>query len=177
MLYLILICIFSMIFSSCASAIKNVENNIFQYAIEKNRLLPKQADYSMSIEEVLEAKGLNEKDIEQEDEKNSRIINPIQINGLSENIKEVFYFYEGKLVTVLYAIVIEKSKFEEVCKRLDKQAEDFLSSDMKTTIGKIQNEELVIWEDNDGNTVVVSFPTTNDTETRVVRLELHSSRS
>lgn len=138
-------------------------DNIFKYAVKMEHSLfsPGRAEFLTSMEDVLLKTGLTEDCIEGDYGNGKRIVNHIRIEGLSDDILEIYGFEEDRLLTVSYYIPVSDSDYAEVCSMLQEQAYAYIPSDLLLTqkeavLGKNTG---IIWEDAEGNMVFLDSPT------------------
>lgn len=121
----------------------------------------------MSMEEVQKQKKIS-------DATSSRVTNHLKIKNLPADVTEIFSFSEDKLVMVEYGMLVDKDDFEELCKTLERQANEFIPQEflVETEI----EEETMVWQDTDGNRVLLSFPTSDQKNQETVVLQLQMKK-
>lgn len=174
-IFLVICCCLCLFLSACSPQSSKSDGNIFQYAIDLSgsTFSPKNVDFNMTIDEVLQATKTTEADIDKEQgEDNPRIIHTIAISGLSDSIREVFSFQDDKLVSVVYFITVSEAQLEKTLQTLDEQAA-VMPEDLLQTEGSIQEGKATRWEDAQKNYVILSYATTNTPDERVIMLGIH----
>lgn len=135
--------------------------NLFQYAlkIEDGIFSPRQADFFMSVEEVLQAAGLNEDAVfEKEDTKSIRT--DANIDGFPYDVQAVYDFNKGigdLLIRVRYLIVVDEAEAADVCNLLYEQAVSTMPEASGNTIEGIKDGTDVQWIDEQQNYVVLTI--------------------
>ena len=165
-------------FSACTSQIAQPAqetDTLFSYAIDTRAgiITPRNVKFNMAMSEVLQATGLSEDDIAGEAD-DPVIMHSIAIDGLSDNIREIFVFQDDKLVTIRYAVTVSEEDYEKTCQTLEDQA----STEMHTgwLVGKINSlaeNSQTLWEDTEKNYVSLSPAISSTPGERVILLEVH----
>lgn len=149
---------------------KNNYTNFFEYAVTlENKdwtYAPAQLEFGMTMEEVLQAEGLDETAILEDD---SEVVFVRKTLGkVSENIGQVeflkrFIVAESYgLVGTEYQLLVAESDFEEVCGMLYEQAVSYMPEDEQVSVAGIKDGKGVLWRSYDeGNNLkcCVSFST------------------
>lgn len=147
---------------------KNNYTNFFEYAVTlENKdwtYAPAQLEFGMTMEEVLQAEGLDETAILEDD---SEVVFVRKTLGkVSENIGQVeflkrFIVAESYgLVGTEYQLLVAESDFEEVCGMLYEQAVSYMPEDEQVSVAGIKDGKGVLWRSYDeGNNLkcCVSF--------------------
>lgn len=160
------------------ASVDKSDGGLFAYAVsvEDGSFSPKDVPFGASAEEVLEAKGLTEDALEDDFGENSkRIRNQISIEGLSDEITEIYQFEENRLITVMYVISVEQSEFEQSCELLQQQAAEHLPDELRLTAEaqRLEQNATIIWEDENQNTIYLSSPAADADGKRTIILSLH----
>lgn len=138
--------------------------NLFQHAleIEDGVFAPKEVDFFMSVDEVLQATGLNEDAVSEEDEDgNKRIITYVNIAGFSGDVMVIYGFsgHDGRLYTVQYVFKVDEAEAADVHNLLYEQAASTMPEASGNTIEGIKDGADVSWEDKEQNYVRLYFST------------------
>lgn len=154
--------------------------NLFVYAfsVEEGSCSPKETPFGATAEEVLEVKGLTADAVEDDLGANSkRIRNQIGIEGLSDEITEIYQFEENRLIKVMYVILVEQSEFEQSCELLQQQAAEHMPDELRLTAGdqRLEQNATIIWEDKNQNTMYLSSPTAEADGKETIILSLHAA--
>ena len=130
-----------LIFGLCACSEQESQkdqmyDNIYEYAIDLSDdfLTPRETDYGMSREAVLEIKGLGEDAILED----GRVLATISIEGLSDEIMEIFEFSENQLNGVQYFIYPKEDVFEDICEMLYQQAIEIMPNPFSASLEGIR---------------------------------------
>lgn len=149
--------------------------NLFEYAvtITDGIFSPANVEFLMSEKEVTKARPLNSSQISK-DEQKDRIISMVKIAGLSGEAKEIYNFEDDKLVSVMYLLPVEKSEQNAICNTLYEQALSRMpepdTANMEENIKNGKN--TVMWMDETGNSVSLSFPETKKGEPQAIILQI-----
>jgi len=151
---------FVLAFSGC-SALAEQKANFFEYAvkIEDGIFSPQKVDFGASVEEVLKANNLDETAYEEPYEApDGRIINRISFDGISEEILEVYYFYEGELFMVQYMCAVDQADHEALCSMLYDMAVEYMPEPFLAGNGyePLKEGNPLDWQDEEGNRVDIS---------------------
>jgi len=158
--------------------------NLFQYAVEMEDEVfsPKEVKFFMSIEEVLQAAGLNE-DAVSEWVGGKRILTNINIAGFPDDIMKIYTFsddIDNRLITVEYRITVDEAEAADLYNLLYEQAGSTMPVPIVNTIEGIKNGEEVAWEDKEQNYVRLTFAGTNPAgadNLEVIILSIHATRN
>ena len=156
--------------AACSSQSSQNNSNIFLYAVDfsHSTLSPGNVKFDMSMENVLQKTQLSEDDVDTTlGEAYPRIIHSISISSLSDDIQEIFSFQNDQLVSVEYAITVPESEFQTV-----ELLEDLLVGENQILEGKTTR-----WEDEQKNSLILSFPDTDTSEERVIFLGLYRTKA
>ncbi len=154
-------------------------DNIFTVAFSctDSVISPAKANFGTTMGEILESMNLTEADINTNLGENApRIIQTISIPGLSDQVMEVFNFYDDQLVSVEYMISLEDAAYETACQTLSEQSAVIPDELMLSAENGIASGQTTLWEDAEKNTLSVSFPNTGDSQPRVIMLSLSSAK-
>lgn len=173
--------LFCMPLLSCGERDASVDKSggdLFSYAVsvEDGSFWPKEVPFGASAEEVLEAKRFAEDAAEEDLGENSRrILNQISIEGLSDEITEIYQLEQNRLITVMYVISVEQSEFEQSCELLRQQAAEHLPDELRLTAEdqRLEQNATIIWEDENQNTIYLSSPAAVADGKRTIILSLH----
>ena len=160
--------------AACSSQSSQNNSNIFLYAVDfsHSTLSPGNVKFDMSMEDVLQKTQLSEDDVDTTlGEAYPRIIHSISISSLSDDIQEIFSFQNDQLVSVEYAITVPESEFQTVLQTLAHQAAELLE-DLLVGENQILEGKTTRWEDEQKNSLILSFPDTDTSEERVIFLGL-----
>ena len=145
--------------AACSSQSSQNNSNIFLYAVDfsHSTLSPGNVKFDMSMEDVLQKTQLSEDDVDTTlGEAYPRIIHSISISSLSDDIQEIFSFQNDQLVSVEYAIVVSEFQLQTV---------------------QILEGKTTRWEDEQKNSLILSFPDTDTSEERVIFLGLYRTKA
>lgn len=165
--------------AACSSQSSQNNSNIFLYAVDfsHSTLSPGNVKFDMSMEDVLQTTQLSEDDVDTTlGEAYPRIIHSISISGLSDDIREIFSFQNDQLVSVEYAITVPESEFQTILQTLAHQAAE-LPEDLLVGENQISDEKTTRWEDEQKNSLILSFPETDTSEERVIFLGLYRTKA
>lgn len=154
-------------------------DNIFTVAFSctDSVISPAKASFGTAMDEVLASMNLTEADLNTNlGEDAPRIIQTISVPGLSDQVMEVFSFYDDQLVSVEYMISLEDAAYETACQTLSEQSAVIPDELMLSAENGIASGETTLWEDAEKNTLSVSFPDTGDSQPRVIMLSLSSAK-
>ena len=98
------------------------------------------------------------------------------ISSLSDDIQEIFSFQNDQLVSVEYAITVPESEFQTVLQTLAHQAAELLE-DLLVGENQILEGKTTRWEDEQKNSLILSFPDTDTSEERVIFLGLYRTKA
>lgn len=154
--------------------------NLFTYAVtvEDGSFSPKDVPFGATAEKVLEVKGLTADAVEDDlEERSKRIRNQIGIEGLSDEITEIYQFEENRLITVMYVILVEQSEFEQCCELLQQQAAEHMPDELRLTAGdqRLEQNATIIWKDKNQNTIYLSSPIVDTDGKKTIILSLHAA--
>ena len=165
--------------AACSSQSSQNNSNIFLYAVDfsHSTLSPGNVKFDMSMEDVLQKTQLSEDDVDTTlGEAYPRIIHSISISSLSDDIQEIFSFQNDQLVSVEYAITVPESEFQTVLQTLAHQAAELLE-DLLVGENQILEGKTTRWEDEQKNSLILSFPDTDTSEERVIFLGLYRTKA
>ena len=165
--------------AACSSQSSQNNSNIFLYAVDfsHSTLSPGNVKFDMSMEDVLQKTQLSEDDVDTTlGEAYPRIIHSISISSLSDDIQENFSFQNHQLVSVEYAITVPESEFQTVLQTLAHQAAELLE-DLLVGENQILEGKTTRWEDEQKNSLILSFPDTDTSEERVIFLGLYRTKA
>lgn len=154
-------------------------DNIFTVAFSctDSVISPAKASFGTAMDKVLASMNLTEADLNtNQGEDAPRIIQTISIPGLSDQVMEVFNFYNDQLVSVEYMISLDDAAYETACQTLSEQSAVIPDELMLSAENGIASGETTLWEDAEKNTLSVSFPDTGDSQPRVIMLSLSSAK-
>ena len=158
--------------------------NLFQYAleIEDGVFAPKQVDFFMSIEEILQATGLNEDAVlEQDGIKTIRA--DANIDGFPYDVQAMYVFDEGignLLVTVRYLILVDKAETADIYNLLYEQAISTMPEVSGNTMEGIKDGIGVSWEDKIHNYVELSIGkaySSGDDDSIIINLSINVTQN
>ena len=143
------------------TADSSVTSNLFQYAIEieDGVFSPREVDFFMSTEEVLQATGLNEYTVFDKD--GGKLIRAnTNISGFSDNIIMDYVFDDAignLLVTIRYVFEVDEAEAADIYNLLYEQAVSVMPEASGNTIEGIKDGIDVSWEDKEQNYVRLWF--------------------
>ena len=147
-------------------------NNLVAYALEVNNdiLQPQGLEFGMTVEEVCKTRGLQIADLREDSENTTSLRRIITIEGLSDNVYEIFSFYNGKLISASYNAIVDETDFETLMATVMVQAEAFLPETMQKGDSR--------WTDSQGNWVSIgSGSTDEDSNKEVITLNISIPRT
>jgi len=138
------------------NSVKPKPDNLAEYAVavENNQLKPQGLEFLMTVEDVCKTKGLLESELRDIGRNTSQLICTIAIEGLSDEVYEVFTFYEGKLINVHYMAAINEADYEKLIALVAAQAKAILPEAMR--VGDH------FWIDSQGNQMSIGGSSTDD---------------
>lgn len=159
-------------------------SNLFQYAleIEDGVFSPREVDFFMSVEEVLQATGLNEDTVIERE--NGKVIRTnINIPGFPYDTQVSYGFADNTgepLMSISYHIIVDEAAESGIYDLLYEQAVSFMPEAFGNTIEGIKDGIGVSWEDKEQNYVWLSF--SNDERyhpdpTEVICLQLSATKN
>ena len=130
-------------------------DNLFEYAINLSggsyTYAPKQIDYGMSVQDVLEITKLSEDTFVEEW---MTIISQRELSNVSEEFDEVgfrekyVFTEEHGLVSVEYAVIVDDVDFEPLCYMLYEQAVAYMPEPQNSDVEFIKDAKQVQWDDS-----------------------------
>ena len=177
MRFLILASVLLMTITSCALKTdqKLSVENLLEYSIEikKGIFSPKQVTFGMNIDEVLQAKSLGTEAVSEDDKLGKRIIQTIDITGLSDKMTVIYWFNEEQLTSVEYVLATSDKEKVTVCNSLYEQAKKQLPTPTVNHLEDLKKgKNTVLWIDKEQNSISVSFPTTMNDEPNAIILSI-----
>lgn len=158
--------------------------NLFQYAleIEDGVFVPREVDFFMSVEEVLQVTGLNE-DAVSEGSGGKRIMTDVNIAGFPNDIRIIYGFSDdigNLLISVQYVFQVGEAEAADMHNLLYEQAASAMPEASGNTIEGIKDGVDVSWEDKEQNYVRLYFsalpgPSSDNLET--IDLILQATRN
>lgn len=134
--------------------------NFFRYAVDVHGddFSPKDYAKISSLDDFLEAKGLDESNVEPEREKTDRVIlRDISYEGIDGTAAEAYRFYEETLYKASYWIYVEKGKEKAVYEQLCKMAQEHLPAPRQGyTWEDISRRCRAMWDSPDGDLMDLS---------------------
>ena len=88
----------------------------------------------------------------------------------------IYSFQNDQLVSVEYAITVPESEFQTVLQTLAHQAAELLE-DLLVGENQILEGKTTRWEDEQKNSLILSFPDTDTSEERVIFLGLYRTKA
>lgn len=177
MRFLILASVLLMTITSCA--LKKDQNlsvdHLLEYSIEieKGIFSPKQVAFGMTIDEILQEKNFGPNDISEDAELGKRIIQTVDIAGLSDKMTIIYWFHEDKLTTVEYILAASDKEKAIVCNSLYEQAKKQLPTPSVNSLEDVKKgTNPVTWWDKEQNHISVSFPITSNDEPNAIILSI-----
>lgn len=155
-------------------------NNLLEYGvtITDGMFSPAQVTFYMTVDEVLKAKELDPSTVSEDEILGWRIVNTVPVTNLSDEMTEVYNFSEGQLISVEYIIATDDDEQEEICNSLYEQAGERMPAPVTDNLEDIKNgQEMVLWLDEKQNSVILSFPKTNDDEPNAIILGVYVSKN
>lgn len=180
---LISISLLLMAFTSCRATNDKKEldlNKLLEYGITitNNVFSPRQVQFYMTVDEVLQAKSLDYKAVSEDDILGKRIINKVSVTDLSDEMTEVYNFSEEQLISVEYIIAASDSEQEEICNILYEEAKEQMPTPATDNLEDIKDgKKMILWLDEKQNSIILSFPTTNDDEPNAIILGIYVSKN
>ena len=146
----IFLCI-GLLLTACGGSSGN-DKGLLGYALDVKSDMagPKGLEYRMTSEQVAQARNLTDAKVNEQDQ----IIHPMSLEGLSDEVQEIFIFQDNELCSVLYAVPVKSDSFDAVQQDLLKQAEEMLPAEWK--LGE-DGSEQIIWQDPQNNQVQLQF--------------------
>lgn len=159
-------------------------HNLFEYGINvtDNVFSPGKVEFLMSVEQLLEEKGLEEEAIYSRDNsggyESAIVLNEVKTVNLSNELLEIYRFFDNKLITVEYSIPVTDEERETVCQILYDQVMALqLTNQTKFSLeGLKKGTSSYAWEDEKKNTLAITCPTSPENEPDVIMVGLHVAR-
>ena len=175
----IVLCL-GLLLSACTAQPAGDEENdtLFSYAIDTRAgiITPRTVKFNMTMDEVLQVTGLSKDDIAGEED-DPVIMHSIAIDGLSDNIREIFVFQDDHLVTIRYAVTVPEEDYEKTCQILEDQAStEMYTGNLVGKINSLAENSQTLWEDTEKNYVSLSPAISSTPGERVILLEVHMTR-
>lgn len=157
--------------------------NLFQYALEiKDGVFsPREVDFFMSMEEVLQATGLNEYTVIEKD--GGKLIRTnVNVFGFPNNITIDYGISDavGSLLTgVGYVTVVDEAEAADIYNLLYEQAVSTMPEASGNTIEGIKDGIDVSWEDKEQNYVRLTFDkySSRDDNLIIIHLSIEATRN
>lgn len=181
MRFLILASVLLMTITSCALKTdqKLSVENLLEYSIkiEKGIFSPKQVAFGMTIDEILQEKNFGPNDISEDAELGKRIIQTVDIAGLSDKMTIIYWFHEDKLTTVEYILAASDREKATVCNSLYEQAKKQLPTPSVNSLEDVKKgKNTVTWWDKEQNSISISYPTTADSESNIISVSISMAK-
>ena len=178
-----LILAFVLLMTMTACALKK-DNNLsvdylleYSIEIEKGIFSPKQVAFDMTIDEVLKAKSLGTEAVSEDDKLGKRIIQTVDIVGLSDKMTIIYWFHEDKLTTVEYILAASDREKATVCNSLYEQAKKQLPTPSVNSLEDVKKgKNTVTWWDKEQNSISISYPTTADSESNIISVSISMAK-
>lgn len=154
--------------------------NLFQYAleIEDGVFAPRQVDFFMSVEEVLQAAGLKDEDEAEavyEGDGVKKILADVDIDGFPYDLKAMYVFYDSVdnlLTTVQYVFRVDEAEAADIYNLLYEQAAATMPEAFGNTIEGIKDGVDVSWEDKEKNYVRLLIDDYSSRDDNLVTIDL-----
>ena len=158
-------CLF-IIINSYQKQVSQNNSNIFLYAVDfsHSTLSPGNVKFDMSMEDVLQKTQLSEDDVDTTlGEAYPRIIHSISISSLSDDIQEIFSFPQesDSLPPANLQVILPPD-----------EPASAVPFEIQILEGKTTR-----WEDEQKNSLILSFPDTDTSEERVIFLGLYRTKA
>ena len=174
---LLCLCCLCFLLPSCSG--EEGEENLFRYAIDTSdsRIAPRRAAFGTEDSAVLEELGLSEEDLEPVGENYNRLLNTVSIPGLSDEVTEIYSFYDGKLVALEYTVWIPVEEFDAACRKLAEQAEEAMPAELLRSVEiGIAEGNGTSWQDDAQNWAQMSFAQNVEEGRRNISLSIMAAK-
>ncbi len=157
---------------------------LFEYGfhVTDNVFSAGEVEFLISVEQLLEEKELDEEAIYSRENTGSYesaiVINDVKTMNLSNEMREIYRFFDDKLITVEYSIPVTDDERALICQIIYDQvmALNLTNQTNFSLEGLKDGTGSYTWEDEKKNTLSISCPTTLENEPDIIMIGLHVAR-